>query len=165
MSFFDDQITAHWSSFPGGTCCEPSPQQLPTLQHSLAGGTIFHHLRHNQFGAGWAATGLANSDIIDCISAPILRVFGPGTEDVDSDAVYNPPWAEEIQGTPQNVVFAATWIDLRERFPPDSAGSRYFAWQGMKGAVWGRYTWSVGSNGVPFPKTRKRREEGRVLDR
>ncbi|KAL8748534.1 MAG: hypothetical protein Q9184_007235, partial [Pyrenodesmia sp. 2 TL-2023] len=132
---------------------------LPSLTHSRAGETVFHNLLRNQFGAGWAATGLAHRDIINCTGVPILRVFGPSpsgsTADDDDDriVVYNPPWGEDIEGEPANVVFAAAWVDLRVRFPPGDAGSRYLQWQGVKGAaVWGLGTWRAASDGVPVPK-------------
>lgn len=163
MSYFDNLITAHWDSVPPGTCCKPSPQQLPSLHNSRAGETIFHHLLQNQFGAGWAATGLAHRDIINCTGAPILRVFGPSRSTADNNdddriVVYNPPWGESSEDTPGNVVFAAAWVDLRVRFPPDSGGSRYLQWQGVKGAaVWGIGTWSAASDGVPFPKMMTKR--------
>ncbi|KAL8926583.1 MAG: hypothetical protein Q9208_002910 [Pyrenodesmia sp. 3 TL-2023] len=163
MSYFDHLITAHFRSVPPGTCCKPSPQQLPSLRDHRAGETIFHHLLHNQFGAGWAATGAANIDIVHCTGAPILRVFGPGTAEDDSIVVYNPPWGEDVEGTPRNVAFAASWVDLRVRFPPDGHGSRYLAWQGLRGAVWGRGTWSAASDGVPFPKMRRRRRRERLV--
>ncbi|KAL8896571.1 MAG: hypothetical protein Q9207_007650, partial [Kuettlingeria erythrocarpa] len=87
MSYFEHLITAHFHAVPPGTCCKPSPAQLPSLHHSRAGETKFHHLRLSQFGAGWGATGWENRDIINCAGAPILRVFGPSdsTGSLDSD--------------------------------------------------------------------------------
>ncbi|KAL8936943.1 MAG: hypothetical protein Q9216_004674 [Gyalolechia sp. 2 TL-2023] len=155
MAYFDNLVTARWYNAPPGSCCKPHSSQLPSLQYHRAGETKFSGLRQNQFGAGWAAAGYANNDIINCIGAPILRVFGPGAGDDDSIVVYNPPWGEAEEGTPQNVVYAASWVDLRLRFPPDSAGTRYLQWQGVKRAVWGTDTWSAASDGLPFPKRKR----------
>lgn len=84
-----------------------------------------------------------------------MRVFGPAGGWDDSVTEYGPPWDGDVDGTPETVVYAAAWIDLRTRFPPNSAGSRYLQWQGVKGAVWGRDTWSVASDGIPFPKRKR----------
>ncbi|KAI4180418.1 MAG: hypothetical protein L6R41_007250 [Letrouitia leprolyta] len=158
LEYWNNQVTARWNNVSPGTCCKPHPSEMPTLRYNRAGETRFLGLQQNQFGAGWAATGFAHADIINCTGAPMLRVFGPGTGDDNSIIVYNPPWEDEgeVDGTPQNVVFAASWVDLRTRFPPDSAGSRYLQWQGVKGAIWGRGTWSAASDGIPFPKRRRR---------
>lgn len=60
---------------------------------------------------------------------------------------------------PETLVFAASWIDLRTRFPPDSKASRYLAWQGVKRMVWGTEgVWSAASDGIPFPKRKGRRK-------
>lgn len=67
----------------------------------------------------------------------------------------NPGRGADTPGAPQNVVFAASWIDLRLRFPPSSAGTRYLQWQGVKGAIWGTDSWSAESNGIPFPKSKR----------
>ncbi|KAL8935483.1 MAG: hypothetical protein Q9211_004680 [Gyalolechia sp. 1 TL-2023] len=156
MSYFDNLVTARWYNAPPGSCCKPHRSQLPSLYHHRAGETRFVGLQQNQFGAGWAAIGFANEDIINCTGAPILRVYGPGSDDDDSVVVYNPPWGDgEIDGRLENVVFAASWVDLRLRFPPDSAGTRYLQWQGVKRAVWGTDTWSAAADGIPFPKRRR----------
>ncbi|KAL8712504.1 MAG: hypothetical protein Q9220_003352 [cf. Caloplaca sp. 1 TL-2023] len=160
MSYFDNLVTAHFSSPPPGHCCRPSPTLLPSLHHHRASETRFTHLLSNQFGAGWAATGPLNADIINCVGIPLLRVFGPGQGDQNEVVSYNPPWGEDdVGGTvgTRDVVFAASWVDLRVRFPPGSEGGRYLALQGVRGAVWGRGTWSAASDGVPFPKMKKRR--------
>ncbi|KAL9001789.1 MAG: hypothetical protein Q9188_005246 [Gyalolechia gomerana] len=156
MDLFHNLVTAHWYNAPPGSCCKPHYSLLPSLHHHRAGATKFVGLRQNQLGAGWAATGYTNNDIINCTGAPILRVFGPGAGDEDSIVMYNPPWEEAVEGTFQNVVYAASWVDLRLRFPPDSAGSRYLQWQGVKRAVWGMDTWSAASDGITFPKRRRR---------
>ncbi|KAI4120956.1 MAG: hypothetical protein LQ338_006651 [Usnochroma carphineum] len=156
-------VSARWNNVPPGTCCKPRPWQVPSTQYFHAGEAKFYGLRQNQFGAGWAATGVANEDIINCTGAPILRVFGPGTGAEDSIVVYNPPWGEDIDGTLGSVVFAASWVDLRLKFPPDSAGTRYLQWQGLKRAIWGTDTWSAESNGIPFPR-KKRSSQMRKLN-
>ncbi|KAL8823560.1 MAG: hypothetical protein Q9191_005748 [Dirinaria sp. TL-2023a] len=157
MKYFQGLITVRWNNVPPGTCCKPAPWQLPSLENHSAGVTRFFDLLQNQFGAGWAATGTGNQDIINCTGAPILRVFGPTPNEGDSIDVYNPPAGQELEGAPQNVVFAASWIDLRVRFPPNSAGSRYLGWQGVNRAVWGKDAWNAGSNGVPFPRKKRSR--------
>lgn len=160
VAYFENLVTARWNNVPPGTCCKPHLSKLPTLHYHRAGETRFLGLQQNQFGAGWAAVGYRHEDIINCTGAPILRVFGPGTGDDNSIVVYNPRWEDEgeVDGTPENVVYAASWVDLRTRFPPDITGTRYLQWQGVKGAVWGRGTWSAASDGIPFPKRRRRSE-------
>ena len=155
MNYLDGLVSARWNNVSPGDCCMPTISQIPSLNNFQAGEATFYGLRHGQFGAGWAATGFAHSDIVNCNGIPILRVFGPSTEPDDSIVAYNPPWGEGEQGTPQNVVFAATWIDLRLRFPPSSADTRYLQWQGVKGAVWGSGRWSAASDGIPFPKNKR----------
>ena len=155
LNYFEGLITARWNNVSPGTCCKPAPWQLPSLENHRAGETRFFGLLQNQFGAGWAATGFANENIINCTGAPILRVFGPSMGSDDRIVVYNLPLGEDIEGTPQNVVFAASWIDLRLRFPPNSAGMKYLQWQGVKRAIWGKDTWNAGSDGVPFPRKKR----------
>lgn len=92
-----------------------------------------------------------------------MRVFGPSPQAGDIIFAYNPPWGEEESGYPDNVVFAAAWIDLRTRFPPNSATARYLQWQGVKGAIGGSGTWSAASDGIPFPR-KKRSSWGRKMN-
>ena len=65
---------------------------------------------------------------------------------------------DEETGSPESIVFSASWVDLRTRFPVGSEGMRYLAWQGVKRMVWGVNTLTVVSGGVPLP--RKRRDVG-----
>ena len=161
MAYFEGLVTARWNNVSPGYCCKPTPAIVPSTQALRAGETTFRGLRHQQFGAGWTATGPTHSDILNCSGAPILRVFGPSTRDDDNIIVYNPPWGWDSEPDyPQDVVFAAAWFDLRTRFPPDSAAARYLQWQGVKGAVWGRGTWSAASDGIPFPKKKRRDRRG-----
>ncbi|KAI4089325.1 MAG: hypothetical protein LQ344_005457 [Seirophora lacunosa] len=157
MSTWDFPVEARWNDVAPGTCLKPSPPLLPTLLNHRAAELRFFHLRHAQLGAGWPATTFSRHDIIECTGAPLVRVLGPapaGAVD-DAIAVYTPPWGTMEEGTFSNVVYAASWVDLRVRFPPDSKGSRYLQWQGVKSAVWGWGSWSAASDGVPFPKKRK----------
>ena len=163
MAYFEGLVTARWNNVSPGDCCKPTPSMIPSTDRFRAGETTFHGLRHQQFGAGWAATGFDHSDILNCTGAPIMRVFGPSTREDDRIVVYNPPWAEDEPGYPHNVVFAAAWIDLRTRFPPNSAATRYLQWQGVKGLVWGSGTWSAASDGIPFPR-KKRNRRGRKVN-
>ncbi|KAL9010461.1 MAG: hypothetical protein Q9173_004611 [Seirophora scorigena] len=163
VSTWDFPVEARWNDVAPGTCVKPSPALLPTLLNHRAGEIRFFHLRLAQLGAGWAATTFSRHDIIDCTGAPIVRVFGPGPGGADDFiAVHSPPWDMEEEGTFSNVVYAATWVDLRVRFPPDSVGSRYLQWQGVKSAVWGSGTWSAASDGVPFPKGRRGKRSVRL---
>ncbi|KAL8950682.1 MAG: hypothetical protein Q9222_003292 [Ikaeria aurantiellina] len=171
MSYFDNLVTARWDNVPPGTCCKPSPSHLPSLNNHRASETRLIDLLQNQFGAGWAATGFDHSDIVECSGVPLMRVLGPGSLSGGSEentiAEYHPPWGEDERGTPQNVVFAASWVDPRVSFPPGSEEVRYLSLQGVKGAVWGANTWSAASDGVPFPRKEKRRRwlNGRGVQR
>ena len=161
MAYFEGLITARWNNVSPGYCCKPTPAMMPSTQNLRAGETTFRGLRHQQFGAGWTATGPDLSDILNCSGAPIMRVFGPSPQDDDRIVVYNPPWGWDYESDhPRSVVFAAAWFDLRTRFPPDSASARYLQWQGVKGAIWGSGTWSAASDGIPFPKKKKRNRRG-----
>ncbi|KAL8995063.1 MAG: hypothetical protein Q9169_005132 [Polycauliona sp. 2 TL-2023] len=165
--------TTLWAScrnIPPGTCCTPAPPQSLALDALFTrppssrprSKTMFSGLLHQQLGAGWPADADAdNSNGVTtsrrCEGAPILRVFGAGYEHEAYLRPANPYNRHDAATHPQrtNVVGGASWVDLRTRFPPDSAGSRYLAWQGVKGAVWGRDTWSVASGGIPFGSRRR----------
>ena len=162
MQYFDGLVTARWDNVSPGDCCKPTPWMVPSTRLFRAGETTFYGLRHQQFGAGWAATGFDHSDILNCTGTPIMRVFGPSSRDDDMIVAYNPPWGMDEPGYPQNVVFAAAWIDLRTRFPPNSAATRYLQWQGVKGLVWGSNTWSAASDGIPFPKKKRNRRRKKL---
>ncbi|KAL8736544.1 MAG: hypothetical protein Q9181_002393 [Wetmoreana brouardii] len=162
-AYWDNLITVRCNNMPPGVCCKPQPETIATLVHNRAGGTTFYHLRQNQFGAGWPArSSFPDPAAISCTGSPILRVHGPSGGSDDSIDVFNPPWDDHgIRGMPETIVYAAAWIDLRLRFPPNSAGTRYLQWQGVRGAVWGKDTWSAASDGYPFPK---RKREVRILN-
>ncbi|KAL9594650.1 MAG: hypothetical protein Q9219_006911 [cf. Caloplaca sp. 3 TL-2023] len=165
VAYFDNLVTARWDNVPPGTCCTPSLHQLPTLLTHRASETRFFGLLHNQFGAGWAATGPFHSNIINCTGAPILRVFGPSPNVGEAIVSYNPPWGDmDVVGGPGNVVYAASWVDLRVLFPPGVTGREYLAWQGVRRTVWGRGTWTAGSDGLPFPPFKRRgKRRGRAV--
>ncbi|KAL8705190.1 MAG: hypothetical protein Q9201_001690 [Fulgogasparrea decipioides] len=156
--YWNNLVTVRCNNMPPGVCCKPRPETIPALLDNRAGGTTFYHLRQNQFGAGWAAqSSFPDPAAITCTGSPILRVHGPSGGSDDDINIYNPPWGDDtIAGTPETIVYAAAWIDLRLRFPPNSAETRYLQWQGVRGAVWGKDTWSAASGGYPFP--RKKRE-------
>ncbi|KAL8735767.1 MAG: hypothetical protein Q9166_000630 [cf. Caloplaca sp. 2 TL-2023] len=127
----------------------------------MLSNTTFSNLRLNQFGAGWAATGRRYGDI-GCTGIPILRMLG----NVQGEDVWHVDPEEEYDSDNEeladhkNIVFSASWVDLRTRFPPDSVGTRYLAWQGVKRLVWGTNTISLESDGVPFPRARRKRRVG-----
>ncbi|KAL8727887.1 MAG: hypothetical protein Q9166_005764 [cf. Caloplaca sp. 2 TL-2023] len=151
-------LEARCNNIQPGTCCKPQPGLLQVRPRKFSSGsTTFYGLRMQQFGAGWGATGPEYEDIPDCIGTPILRTMGENVDPLDPH-IYNPPDEDERPGTPERIVFAASWIDLRTRFPPNSAGARYLQWQGVKDTVWGKGSWSTESNGVPFGTRIKRRD-------
>lgn len=77
-----------------------------------------------------------------------------------SDANPDAPW----HAAPDESILAASWVDLRTRFPPDSdARVRYLQWQGVKGLVWGKNVWSAASDGVIFPRGEKESLSKRVI--
>ncbi|KAL8685881.1 MAG: hypothetical protein Q9218_007490 [Villophora microphyllina] len=166
---FDNQASFRCDDIKPGVCCKPHPELLASsIKNRRAGGTSFIHLQQNQFGAGWAARrNLPNNDYIaECSGAPILRVHGPSDRDEDRIEIYNPPWGDfEAENTPENIVFAASWVDLRLKLPPSGAATRYLQWQGVQGLVWGKDTWSAASDGIPFPKVKPRADvlNGRAL--
>ena len=85
---------------------------------------------------------------IGCTGTPAARFNGPGiwlhatpsVDDIRFDAQF------------QELIFSASWVDLRTRFPPGSSDTRYLQWQGVQGLIWGKNTWSAASGGTPFPK-------------
>ncbi|KAI4255927.1 MAG: hypothetical protein L6R42_006489 [Xanthoria sp. 1 TBL-2021] len=165
---------------PPGDCCKPHRDLLAPpdeIGSSVVGfGTLFP----GQYGAGWGSSGPDYEDILDCTGVPILRVFGPELVAIyqlpdypmvpDVSISPDPPdhstagiasetssidSEDTASGEPYEIVFAATWIDLRTRFPPDSAGTRYLRFQGVKSLIWGENTWSAASDGIPFPKRKR----------
>ncbi|KAL8904560.1 MAG: hypothetical protein Q9207_003179 [Kuettlingeria erythrocarpa] len=120
-----------------------------------------------QIGFGWGATGSNYEDIQCGAGNPILRLAGPNQFpydpwDDEGGYITHPPGGLLAAGpsTPDTIVFAASWIDLRRRLPPDSAGSLYLQWQGVRGLIWGSGRWSAESQGVPFP----RRDRARLMN-
>ena len=53
---------------------------------------------------------------------------------------------------------AASWVDLRTRFPASARDTAYLHLQGVKGWVWGNEVWNAGSDGIPFPKKKRRKK-------
>lgn len=154
MNCFDNHVSIRCTDTPPGACCKPRLGLIPSLRNHRAGSTTFFHLRQNQFGAGWPArANIPHLESVACTGAPILRFHGPTIGLDDSVDTYNPLWGEDVPGTPETVVFAIAWIDLRLRFPPSSAEPRYLQWQGVKGLVWGRNTWKRGVGWYPVSKS------------
>ena len=85
---------------------------------------------------------------VECTGTPKARSFGPGiwVHTVPSIADYR------FDADFPELFFSASWVDLRTRFPPSGADTRYLQWQGVKGLIWGKNTWSAASDGIPFPK-------------
>ncbi|CAF9938200.1 hypothetical protein IMSHALPRED_000716 [Imshaugia aleurites] len=138
----NDPSVSGSSVSPPGFCCQPDPDFATSLHDFDSGVTTFYGLQNQQMGFGWSAIGPdPDFDLPECTGLPILRISGPAPNWGQPDPgqyVHNPSGNYHfVDGTPQSVVFAATWIDLRTRFPPDSADARYLQWQGVKGAVWG----------------------------
>lgn len=157
IAYWDNLVTYRCIDISPGTCCQPHPELFTSsINTRRASGTAFLGLRQGQFGAGWPARRNRSGDYaVDCTGQPILRVYGPSDTSDDRIEEYRPPWGEEIDSTPEDMVFGAAWIDLRLRFPASSAATRYLMFQGVRGLVWGKETWNAGSDGIPFPKVRR----------
>ena len=147
-------VSATCPNIAPGDCCKPHEHVIlpppKTLQDYAFSHVSFTSLRAQQLGAGFAATS-PHYEGIACAGAPLVRFFGWSDGEQQQ---YHPDMG--LAPAPDTLVFAASWIDLRTRFPPDSAGSRYLQWQGVSNALWGSGTWSAASDGVPFPRRRKR---------
>ncbi|KAL8651217.1 MAG: hypothetical protein Q9226_004797 [Calogaya cf. arnoldii] len=169
---------------PPGECCKPHRDFLAPPDDIGTSVVSFGTLFPGQFGAGWGSSGPDYEDIVDCTGIPILRVFGPEPVAMyqspdypmvpDRSVSRDPPdlpdhpmedtlsWTsspdsdDTASGEPHQIVFSATWIDLRTRFPPDSAWSRYLHLQGVKSLIWGENIWSAASDGIPLPKLRRK---------
>lgn len=149
-----DPVIAACRRIPPGVCCVPHRNELlaPTenLNSIEYGATAFSPLLANQFGFGWGARGPEWSSINCGPGPPILRVLGPtgyahDPWDDHGGYVTLPPngWQAATPGTPSTIVFAAAWIDLRRRVPPNRVDARYLRWQGIKELSWGRNRWKA----------------------
>ena len=147
----EDRVEAVCTAIPPGECCKPSQEALPTLHGIAFSSSQISGLLQGQFAAGWGAKGRNYEDIPTCTGAPILRVYGPTYA-----LRYHPPLPVDSMdmpiGEPHEIIFAASWLDLRTRFPPDSATARYLQYQGVGGLILGKDRWSAASDGIPFPK-------------
>ncbi|KAL8968128.1 MAG: hypothetical protein Q9183_002609 [Haloplaca sp. 2 TL-2023] len=165
-----DPVEALCLDIPPGECCIPHAEQLlgplENLEMIEYSCTAFDQLLANQIGFGWAAQGSRYEDI-KCQGNPLFRQ--PGPTDIPFDPwepgggyIITPDGADELMptaegpGTPQTVAFAASWIDLRTRFPPGSAETAWLQWQGVRGLVWGSEKLDLSSGPVPFPSFLKR---------
>ena len=150
----EDVVEAVCRDIPPGECCKPSLDVVPTLHGIAFSSTKIHRLLESQFAAAWGAKGRNYEDIPTCTGAPILRVFGP--RPIYGLLKYHPPLPLDSMdmpvGEPHEIIFAASWVDLRTRFPPDSATSRYLQYQGVGGLILGKDRWSAASDGISFPK-------------
>ena len=149
-------VTASWENVAPGTCVKPQHNVLPYLGYLTKSILRVDGLQMQQFAAGWAATGEHNADIVNCEGEPVARFFGPGQwlhriqDDVDDGTGLS-----QIPDEPAFIT-AASWIDLRTRFPASSLETRYLQFQGVKKLVWGNDMWSAASDGMPFPKMLRR---------
>ncbi|KAI4179394.1 MAG: hypothetical protein L6R41_007871 [Letrouitia leprolyta] len=167
-----DPVMATCRYIPPGVCCVPHRDELLAPNENLNsidyGSTGFSRLRTNQFGFGWGARGSEWRGIRCGPGPPILRVLGPtgwAYDPWDDHGGYvtlpaqpSNVWQTTTEGTPSTVVFAAAWIDLRRRVPPNRVDARYLRLQGVKELLWGRNRWK--SLDVPFP----RRDSDEALD-
>lgn len=158
-----DPVIAICRFIPPGECCIPHRREFLHPHENLDsinyGATGFSVLLADQIGFGWGARGHNYEDIRCGAGNPILRFAGPNQVpfdpwDDEGGYVTHPPGGllSEEPTTPDRIVFAASWIDLRRRFPPNSASSRYLQWQGVRGLIWGSGRWTFESQGIPFPK-------------
>ena len=94
---------------------------------------------------------MPDSSRVGCTGTPTARFSGPGiwVHTVPSIGDYR------FDAEFHELFFSASWVDLRTRFPPGSADTRYLQWQGVKGLIWGKNIWSAASDGIPFPKRSK----------
>lgn len=149
-----DPMSAVCLNILPGECCKPHERVIlpapETLDDYSTSHVSFTGLLAQQMGAGWAAT-TNRYDGIACADTPLVRFFGPTDGE---EAQQDHP--DGRLPAPNTMVFAASWIDLRTRFPPNSKATRYLQWQGVKRMAWGSNTWSASSNGVPFPKREKK---------
>lgn len=164
---YQEPMVAVCLDIPPGDCCKPHEDAILPGPESLhdydASHVRFTGLRTQQLGAGYGAT-TPRYDGIACSGTPLVRFFGP------DDPLRSPHGQPRFQAfdpngrlvPPMNLVFSASWIDLRTRFPPDSAAARYLQWQGVKRMVWGSDTWSAASDGIPFPRRKREREQQRL---
>lgn len=85
---------------------------------------------------------------VGCVGTPTARFSGPGVW------LHSIPSVGDYRFDAQfhELIFSASWVDLRTRFPPGSSDTRYLQWQGVRGLIWGKNTWSAASDGTPFPK-------------
>ncbi|KAL8948160.1 MAG: hypothetical protein Q9222_005625 [Ikaeria aurantiellina] len=159
-----EYLGAQCTDIRPGVCCKPHPS-IFTERHVFITdyALLVEGLLVDQFAAGWGVPWTPDTpralatpilDNVDCAGAPKARFHGPGDwhRTTGDDHVL-------IQGSSprQGMIFAASWVDLRIRFPPDPTGSRYLQWQNVRGLVWGSDTWSAESNGLPFPRFLARR--------
>ncbi|KAL8947268.1 MAG: hypothetical protein Q9222_006427 [Ikaeria aurantiellina] len=167
-------MEARCTSIPPGECCKPHPSALQPTGTFLSGYKLgVEGLLHSQFAAAWKIPPelLIPPEILEerleespsealariqCTGRPAARFHGPGDWHMEFMATTE----EDIFSMAGKTIVAASWVDLRTRFPPDSQASRYLQWQNVRGLVWGSDTWNAASGGVPFPRyVRSKRSE------
>lgn len=149
-------VSASWEDAEPGKCYKPHHSVLPYLGYLTHSIIRVDGLQLQQFAAGWGTAEEFNTDIPNCEGSPVARFFGPGQwlhrirDDADDGTGLS-----QIPDDPAFIT-AASWIDLRTRFPASSAETRYLQFQGVNKLIWGKNTWSAGSDGIPFPKMVRR---------
>ena len=141
------RVTYTCDDIPAGECCKAHAEIIATLRNVGTSTSIAATLLTDQMAAGWGLS-TSNPTSFECVGSPIARYFGPGIW------VHSIPSIRDVRfdADANELVYAASWVDLRTRFPPGSAETRYLQWQGVRGLVWGKNTWSAASDGIPFPK-------------
>ena len=154
----EDLVRATWPNVAPGTYCIPDRSALPFLGLMTDSVIQVTGLQIQQFAAGWPTTGPYHADIVNCTGEPVERFHGPGEwlrhiiydssdEEDDGTGVSDPRSAQAF-------IMAASWIDLRTRFPASGKESRYLALQSVKRLVLGKDLWSAASDGVPWARRR-----------
>ncbi|KAL8692771.1 MAG: hypothetical protein Q9218_002278 [Villophora microphyllina] len=157
-----DPVHAFCTHIPPGECCKPHRNEilgpvenLESIEYSATG---FATLLGNQIGFGWGAQGSHYEDI-QCAGDPIIRLLGPSElpfDPWDDEGGYTmtPPGGNMAAGptTPQTIAFAAAWIDLRTRLPPNGDEIRWLQWQNVRGVVWGMNKLNFQTGPFPFRK-------------
>ena len=154
-------LRATWPNVPPGTCCIPDRSALPFLGYIIDSTLHITGLQRQQFAAGWPATGPYHGDIVNCTGTPVDRFHGPGEwarhilyEDADEeDSGFG---VSDVPRTP-GFIMAASWVDLRTRFPVSAKEFRYLALQSVERLILGKDIWSAASDGVPWMRRKMMR--------
>ncbi|KAL9598614.1 MAG: hypothetical protein Q9219_004359 [cf. Caloplaca sp. 3 TL-2023] len=149
-----DPVSAICTGILPGVCCQAHENVIlppgETLYDYLVSQVSFTGLQFSQFGAGWRASNPRYSGI-GCTGRPLVLVYGPTVGEVTETR------PDGLLPAPDNMVFAASWTNLRVKLPPDDATSKYLMLEGVKDMAWGKDSWAVSA--VKFPMHRKRQRQ------